>query len=86
MRDQLSDIPQGQGSNVTEMGANPEGGVGPRRVMRLSGPASAYSIVSSNDGEAWLVMSSEVDGTLDPGTLTGDRLRISGSPTRYTPR
>jgi hypothetical protein len=48
---------------------------GARRVMRLDGPASAYVIMSSGDGEVWLCFTGKTDGVLNPGVVTGDRIR-----------
>jgi hypothetical protein len=56
---------------TTEMGADPEGSVGPRRILRLDGPATAYSIVTDANGETWLCLSSDVEGVLDPGDTRG---------------
>jgi hypothetical protein len=72
MRDQVSAIPRSLVGNVTEGGDDPGSGSGPVRVLKLDGPASAYSILSGPDG-VWLVRSSDVDGVLDPGTVVGDR-------------
>jgi hypothetical protein len=41
--------------------------VGPRRIMRLDGPASAYQILTTADGETWLCLSSSISGQHDPG-------------------
>jgi hypothetical protein len=52
--------------------------VGPRRIMRLDGPASAYVITTTADGETWLCRASDIDGKLESGegnTGTGIRLR-----------
>jgi hypothetical protein len=57
----------------TEGGLRPGGGVGPRRILRLDGHASAYQIISSADGETWLCYTGRADGVLDPGRVqTGD--------------
>jgi hypothetical protein len=50
------------------MGLAPEGGdVGPCVIARLSGSASAYSVLSNGQGETLLVCSSDIGGILDPG-------------------
>jgi hypothetical protein len=72
LRDQVSAIPPGMSGNVTEGGRFPESGSGPVRVQRLYGPASAYQILTDAEGQTWLCRSSDVDGVLDPGTVTGD--------------
>jgi hypothetical protein len=72
MRDQPASIPRSLAGNVTEGGAFPESGSGPVRVQRLYGPASAYQILTDAEGQTWLCRSSDVDGALDPGTVTGD--------------
>jgi hypothetical protein len=59
----------------TEGGLNPGGGVGPRRILRLDGPASAYQIISSADGETWLCFSGKIDGSMDPGAISDVRTR-----------
>jgi hypothetical protein len=50
-----------------------EGPVGPRRILKLDGPASAYVITSTADGETWLCFSGKADGVLDPGRTLGNR-------------
>jgi hypothetical protein len=58
--------------NNTEMGRAPSTEVGPRRIMRLDGPASAYVIVSTADGETWLCLAGQIGGALNPGgAVTG---------------
>jgi hypothetical protein len=58
----------------TEMGANPSNEVGPRRIMRLDGPASAYLIITNANGETWLCFSGKIDNAEQPGrTVTGNR-------------
>jgi hypothetical protein len=49
--------------------------VGPRRIMQLPGPATAYSILTDADGNTWLVQSSNVEGVggTDIQRPTGDR-------------
>jgi hypothetical protein len=56
----------------SEMGDDPEGEVGPRRIMRLNGPATAYQVLTDATGQTWLCISSDIDGQHDPGgALTG---------------
>jgi hypothetical protein len=60
----------------TQGGLRPGGAVGPRRILKLDGPASAYQIISSADGETWLCFSGKIDGSMDPGRVhTGDNTR-----------
>jgi hypothetical protein len=50
----------------SEMGEDPEGSVGPKRILKLNGPASSYSILASADGsEVWLVQHSDIDDLID---------------------
>jgi hypothetical protein len=73
MRDQPASIPRSLVGNVTEGGDDPESGSGPVRVMQLPGPASAYQILTDANGDTWLVTSADINFTLDPGTVVGDR-------------
>jgi hypothetical protein len=66
------DLRQSRSPERTEMGADPGGAVGPRRILRLDGPASGYQIISSADGETWLCFSGKIDGAENPArTVTG---------------
>jgi hypothetical protein len=58
--------------NWTEMGRAPSSEIGPRRIMRLDGPATAYQIISTADGETWLCLAGQIGGALNPGgAVTG---------------
>jgi hypothetical protein len=52
------------------------GGVGPRVVARLNGPASAYHIGTDGDGNAVLYCSADIDNAIDPGVIS-DRRRFT---------
>jgi hypothetical protein len=72
-RDYRESLATGQGER-SEMGRDPSTNVGPRRILKLDGPASAYQIVSSANGETWLCFSGKIDGAEEPGRAnTGNR-------------
>jgi hypothetical protein len=69
---------------ITAMGDDPEGEVGPRRVMKLPGPASAYSIITDAEGQTWVVQASDVDDQMDAGrTNEGSGMRFFGDRQHY---
>jgi hypothetical protein len=63
-------VPNLGGSEPTLRHENPNestGLAGPRRILKLPGPATAYQILADATGQTWLVQSSDIDGKLEPG-------------------
>jgi hypothetical protein len=59
-----------QSRQVSEMGRDPGGRVGPQIVARLPYPASALSIgTDGNTGDAVVWVHSDINGRIDPGTV-----------------
>jgi hypothetical protein len=48
---------------------------GARRIMQLPYAASAYVITTTANGEVWLCFTGKTDNALNPGVVTGDRIR-----------
>lgn len=75
--DEAENIEQGaaKGTNGAQRA---DGKVGPRLVMKLPLPASAYQLIAADDGSCGLFVSSPVDGTMDPGAGNGTGNRLTG--------
>jgi hypothetical protein len=65
-------VPEGEAGSSTNMMTR----VGLRRVQKLNGPASAYEIITSADGQTWLCMHERVDNM---GVGMGGRRFPTGS-------
>jgi hypothetical protein len=66
--DNAAEIKAGeQGTNGAQRA---DGRVGAKLVQKLPGPASAYFIAIADDGSTGLYRSADVDGQMDPGSIS----------------